>query len=126
MSDPATAEQLRSIIREEQDAVWQKRREERRERRRERLNEEIQALKEMLELSGSEAESFNKMLVSENDAIRGFWGQVRSGELSRSQARQATRLRRVETDNQVKDLIDENRYASFENWRNERYRRNRR
>jgi hypothetical protein len=53
LNDPRAAEQLRSMIREEQDAVWQKRRDQRWERRRERLDEEIQALNEMLELSDS-------------------------------------------------------------------------
>ena len=69
------------MIREEQAAAWEERRDERRERRDNRMQEEIEALNEMLELSGSDSDTMNG-LTAENDAIRGFWGQVRSGDLS--------------------------------------------
>ena len=92
------------MIREEQTAVWEERREERRERRANRMQEEVEALSEMLELGGSDADTFNDMMTAENDAIRGFWGQVRSGEISWGQARKATRMRRNETDTQVREF----------------------
>ena len=82
LSNPRASEQLRDMIREEQTAVWEERREERRERRANRMQEEVEALSEMLELGGSDADTLNDMMTAENDAIRGFWGQVRSGEIS--------------------------------------------
>ncbi len=125
LSNPRASEQLRDMIREEQAAAWEERRDERRERRDNRMQEEIEALNEMLELSGSDSDTLNGLMTSENDAIRGFWGQVRSGEISWGQARKATRMRRNETDAQVRDFLDENKFVVYENWRDEQIDRQR-
>ena len=110
LSNPRASEQLRDMIREEQAAAWEERRDERRERRDNRMQEEIEALNEMLELSGSDSDTMNGLMTAENDAIRGFWGQVRSGDLSWGQARKATRMRRNETDAQVRELLHDLRH----------------
>ena len=125
LNNPQASEQLRDMIREEQAAAWEERRDERRERRDNRMQEEIEALNEMLELSGADADTLNGLMTSENDAIRGFWGQVRSGEISWGQARKATRMRRNETDTQVRDFLDENKFVAYENWRDEQIDRQR-
>jgi hypothetical protein len=119
MSNPRASERLRDMIRDEQDAAWQERRDERQDRRRERVEQELEALNEMLELSGSEADTFNGYINAENTAIRSFWGQVRTGEISHQQARKATGMRRTETNNQVREFLDENKYISYESWRTE-------
>lgn len=119
MSNPRASERLRDMIRDEQDAAWQERRDERQDRRRERIEQELEALNEMLELSGSEADTFNGYINAENTAIRSFWGQVRTGEISHQQARKATGMRRTETNNQVREFLDENKYISYESWRTE-------
>ena len=80
---------------------------------------------EMLELGGSDADTLNDMMTAENDAIRGFWGQVRSGEISWGQARKATRMRRNETDTQVREFLDESKMVIYENWRDEQIDRQR-
>ena len=125
LSDPRASEQLRDMIREEQSAAWEERRDERRERRDNRMQEEFEALGEILELSGSDTDTLNGMMTSENDAIRGFWGQVRSGEISWGQARKATRMRRNETDTQVRDFLDESKFVAYETWRDEQIDRQR-
>jgi len=119
LSYPAASERLRDLIRDEQTAAWEERRSERHERRRERVKEELEALNEMLELSGSDADTFNDYINAENTAIRSFWGQVRTGEISHQQARKATGMRRTETDNQIREFLDENKYISYESWRTE-------
>jgi hypothetical protein len=125
LSNPQASERLRDMIREEQTNAWEERRDERRERRANRMEEEIEALNEMLELNGSDSDTLNSLMTSENDAIRGFWGQVRSGEISWGQARKATRMRRNETDAQVRDFLDENKFVAYENWRDEQIDRQR-
>ena len=125
MSNPRASERLRDMIREEQAAASSERRDDRQERRRERVEQELEALNEMLDLSGSDADTLNDALNSENEAIRGFWGQVRSGDISWAQARKATRMRRTETDTLVRDLLDENKLVAYETWRDEQIDRQR-
>ncbi|MBT6179963.1 MAG: hypothetical protein HOI23_22160 [Deltaproteobacteria bacterium] len=125
MSNPRASERLRDMIREEQAAASSERRDDRQERRRERVEQELEALNEMLDLSGSDADTLNDAINSENEAVRGFWGQVRSGDISWAQARKATRMRRTETDTLVRDLLDENKLVAYETWRDEQIDRQR-
>ena len=125
MKSPRASERLRDMIREEQDAASETRRDDRQERRRERVEQELEALNEMLDLSGSDSDTLNEAINSENEAIRGFWGQVRSGDISWAQARKATRMRRTETDTLVRDLLDENKLVAYETWRDEQIDRQR-
>ena len=121
-----TRDKLRSFIREEQRAAFQEHREERWKRRQERQDAELRSFADRVDLSDSQFEEMMGFVNEERGQIRSRFDAARSGELDYQDARDSARSLRDQTQERLKDVLDEEQYVAYTEFREEERNRRRR
>ena len=110
-------ERLRNIIREEQQAVFQEHREERWKRRRERQDEALKDFAERSEISESQLEDMMVFVNQGRTQVRSLYDAAHAGEVDFGEARESAQALRTQTDEQIKEILDEEQYLAYAEYR---------
>jgi len=119
-------ERLRNIIREEQQAVFEEHREERWNRRHERRDADLRDFAERAEISDSQLEDMMVFINQGRTQVRSLFEAAHAGDLDFREARDTARGLREQVDLQIKDVLDEEQYGAYAEYREEERERRRR
>ena len=112
-------ERLRDLIREEQQAVYQEHRDERWKRRQERRDADLRDFADRVEISESQLEEMMVMINEGRTQVRSLFEAAHAGDLDYREARDSARGLRDQIDLQIKDVLDEEQYAAYVEYREE-------
>jgi hypothetical protein len=121
MLDEGLREQVRSVLeeqREEDRQRWEERRSERFERRTEETIEAIAAVGSGL--SSEQRETLAKRFAAEREQMQAIFRDAREDERPRFEIRDEVRKIREATDTELRDLLDADQFAAYEELRGQR------
>ncbi len=117
--DPEAREALQALVRDELDLARGERWERRMQRRAERQQAQIEQLTVDHQLSGDQVARLEELMEDEQEQIGDLFRAARE-DGSFDGARQQARELRQETDETVRDLLDEEQFAGWQEMRDER------
>ena len=112
-------ERLRDIIREEQQAAFKEHRNERWKRRQERQDADLRDFAERAEISDSQLEDMMSFINQGREQVRSLFDAAHAGDLDYREARDSARGLREQIDIQIKDVLDEEQYTAYIEYREE-------
>ena len=112
-------ERLRDMIREEQEAVFEQQRNERWKRRQDRRDADLRDFAERAEISDSQLEEMMSFINQGREQVRSLFDAAHAGDLDYREARDSARGLRGQIDLQIKDVLDEEQYAAYIEYREE-------
>ena len=112
-------QRLRDMIREEQEAVFQEHRNERWKRRQQRRDADLRDFAERSEISESQLEEMMSFINQGREQVRSLFDAAHAGDLDYREARDSARGLRQQIDLQIKDVLDEEQYAAYIEYREE-------
>ncbi len=120
LDSPEALNRLRDVIREEQDNAREDLWIGRWEQRSEVEQEELRKLGEELNFGGRQSDEVMSAMAKERDEVQAFFEAARKGKSSFPQAREFADKRRVQTDDLVREVLDEDQFDAYTKWRDER------
>jgi len=121
-----TRDKLRNIIREEQRAAFQEHREERWKRRQDHQDAELRSFADRTDISDSQLDEMMTFIGQERGQVRSLFDAARAGELDYHDARDSARALRDQTHEQMRDVLDEEQFVAYTEFREEQRNRRRR
>ena len=115
LDDDKSKDRLRTLFRIEQDSWWEQRQEERRERRQKHQDIKIQNFSSTANLSESQQEDLSILLKSERKSIREAFALARLGTIPWPNAIQKAEILKTSTEEEAKEILDEEQFEQFEN-----------
>ena len=120
LDSPEVLNRLRDVIREEQDSAQENRWNQRWERRKQLEHEELKKLAGELQFSDRQTDEVTSVMATERDEVRAFFQAARKGSSSFPQARDLAVQRRTQTDEAMRDILDDDQFEAYTKWRDER------
>ena len=112
--EPEVAEQMRGVIREERHELEQEQRGQYRAMFTERVESRMNRFAEEFDLPDGQREVLTNALISEIDTSMQLRSEVRSGEKSMNEVREAIRELRGQTSSQAQELLTEGQFDAFQ------------